>query len=392
VSDVANVRLAGLTAGRLRRTTTALAILLAVVLAYLAWPSTPMKSATVYFPRTVHIYKGGDVDVLGIKIGTITGVKPEGDRVRVDIRYRASQKIPAGASAVILTPTLVADRVVQLTPAYTSGPVLADKATIPLQRTGIPLELDQVFQNLNDLAKDVGPNGANANGSLSRLFTVTADNLDGQGTSIHDTLASISDLSGTLNDNKDALFRTVRNLQAFTDVLAQHDQDTRAFTSDLAKVGQQLDGDRTQLAAALRNLNEALGTVTTFVRDNKQDLESNVQALAGITTVLAQDRDLLGKVLDVGALGATNYTHVYDPASRSFDGRFSFNNITSTPALFACSALGSVGVDATQCLNILKGFGLDKLKLPTDILNSLGSSSASSSPATSLSGLLGVGR
>ena len=94
------------------------------------------RSATIYFSRTVHVYKGGDVDVLGVKVGSITGVHPDGDRVKVTIKYNASQRIPANASAVILTPTLVADRVVQLTPAYTGGPVLADKAVIPLQKTG----------------------------------------------------------------------------------------------------------------------------------------------------------------------------------------------------------------------------------------------------------------
>src|SRR5947209_8746 len=141
----------------LRKVTIAVVVLLLLSVVYLMWPSKAQKHATIYFPRTVHIYAGGDVDVLGIKVGSIKRVRPQGDRVRVDISYNASQRIPANASAVILTPTLVADRVVQLTPAYTGGAVMADKAVIPLQRSGIPLELDQVFQNLNELSKDVGP-------------------------------------------------------------------------------------------------------------------------------------------------------------------------------------------------------------------------------------------
>jgi phospholipid/cholesterol/gamma-HCH transport system substrate-binding protein len=362
-------------------------VMLLAVIVY-AWPSKAQRSATIYFSRTVHIYKGGDVDVLGVKVGTITGVHPDGDRVQVTIRYNASQRIPANASAVILTPTLVADRVVQLTPAYTGGAVLADKATIPLQKTGVPLELDQVFANLNELAKDVGPSGANSNGALSNLFSVAANNLSGQGNDIHSTITSVSQLAGTLDDNKGALFQTVKNLQLFTTLLAQHDSDTRAFTGDLAKVGNELNGDRTALAQALSNLNSALGDVTSFVQNNKADLQSNVAALARVTNVLVKDKDTLGKLIDIGALGATNYTHVYDPGSQSFDGRFSENNIVSTPALFACSALGAVGVNADSCLSMLQGFGLDKVKIPLDQLSSLGS--GSSTP--SLNGLLGVGK
>jgi phospholipid/cholesterol/gamma-HCH transport system substrate-binding protein len=365
-------------------------LLLLIIIIY-AWPSKAQKTATVYFPRTVHIYKGGDVDVLGIKIGSITAVKPQGDRVRVDIKYDASQHIPANASAVILTPTLVADRVVQLVPAYTSGAVMADKAVIPLQRTGIPQELDQVFANLNDLAKDVGPNGANKTGALSNLFSVAADNLDGNGTSIHTTITSIADLAGTLDDNKSALFQTVNNLNSFTTILAQHDQDTRNFMDILSKVSTELNGNRTALAQALSNLNSALGEVTTFIGNNKANLTKNVSSLARVTNVLVKDKDLLGKLVDVGAVGATNYTHVYDPASQSFDGRFAETDLTETPALFVCSTLNAVGVGGNQCLDLLKSLGLGNIKLSADQLSQL-STSAPVDPAKSLAGLLGVGK
>ena len=375
----------------LRTATKALGALLLLAIIVYAWPSKGQKTATVYFARTVHIYKGGDVDVLGIKIGSITAVKPEGDRVRVDLTYDAGQRIPANASAVILTPTLVADRVVQLAPAYTGGAVMADKAVIPEQRTGIPQELDQVFANLNDLAKDVGPNGANKSGALSGLFSTAADNLAGNGNSIHTTINSIADLAGTLNDHKSALFDTVNNLNSFTATLAQHDQDTRNFMDILSKVSTELNGNRTALAQALSNLNSALGEVAGFISNNKANLTRNVSSLARVTNVLVKDKDLLGKLIDVGAVGATNYTHVYDPASQSFDGRFAETDLTQTPALFICSTLNSVGVSGTQCLSMLKGFGLGDLKLSADQLNQL-SSNRPLTPATSLAGLLGVGK
>jgi phospholipid/cholesterol/gamma-HCH transport system substrate-binding protein len=174
--------------------------------------------------------------------------------------------------------------------------------------------------------------------------------------------------------------------------LAQHDSDTRAFTNDLAKVGDELNGDRTALAAALSNLNSALGDVTSFIRSNKADLQTNLQALASVTNVLVKDKDLLGKLIDIGALGSTNYTHLYDPGSMSFDGRFAENTITDTPALFICSVLGSVNVNADQCLGLLKGFGLDKVKIPTDATTSFQSAASPTSGTPSLGSLLGVGK
>ncbi len=76
---------------------------------------------TAHFPRAVSIYQGSDVRILGVNVGRVTAVTPEGNSVRVDMEYDASYRVPADAKAVIVTPTLVADRFVQLTPAYHSG-------------------------------------------------------------------------------------------------------------------------------------------------------------------------------------------------------------------------------------------------------------------------------
>lgn len=59
--------------------------------------------------------------------------------------------MPADAKAVILSPSLVTSRAIQLTPAYTSGPAMADKTVIPLERTAVPVEYDDLRQQLQKL-------------------------------------------------------------------------------------------------------------------------------------------------------------------------------------------------------------------------------------------------
>ncbi len=48
--------------------------------------------------------------------------------------------------------SVVSDRYVQLTPAYTSGPQLADDAVIPVSRTAVPVEVDQIYASLDQLS------------------------------------------------------------------------------------------------------------------------------------------------------------------------------------------------------------------------------------------------
>ena len=57
--------------------------------------------------------------------------RPAG-RVRVKFWWEAKHKVPANAKAVIASPSIVADRYIQLTPAYSKGDVMADGAEIPL--------------------------------------------------------------------------------------------------------------------------------------------------------------------------------------------------------------------------------------------------------------------
>ena len=311
------------------------------------------KTATIYFPVAVHLYAGSEVDVLGVRIGTVTSVRPEGTQVRVVIHYDAHRKIPAGAAAVVDEPTLVADRVVELTPPYAGGPVLPDKAVIPLTRTQVPLELDQLSANLVELARALGPNGANAQGALARAVTVGADNLRGEGEAANTTMKQLSAMVGTLGDNRDALFATVRNLQQFTQMLAQHDAQTRSFTTDLATVSRQLADESAAFSAALHNLGLALGDVSTFIRDNRAALSNDVRQLATVTRILARERVLLAHIADMGAVGISNYPHMYTPSARTYNARFD-NSMTDNPALFVCQLYESVGGSAQDCLDKLK--------------------------------------
>src|SRR5512145_1520727 len=68
----------------------------------------PSKTVTAHFPRAVSVYVGTDVRILGVNVGKVTAVIPEGNSVRVEMEYDATYDVPADAKAAIVTPTLVA--------------------------------------------------------------------------------------------------------------------------------------------------------------------------------------------------------------------------------------------------------------------------------------------
>jgi phospholipid/cholesterol/gamma-HCH transport system substrate-binding protein len=341
---------------------------LAVVLAILAvsvvalWPEPKRVAVTAYFPRAVSIYPGSDVRILGIKVGEVESVTPAGRSVRVTFWWNAKHKVPATAKAVIAAPSIVADRYVQLTPAYTKGDVMADGAQIPLERTAVPLELDQIYQSLNDLSVALGPQGANDQGALSRLLDVSAKDLNGQGVKLNQTIGDVATLSQTLASNSESLFTTIRQLQTFVSALAANDALVRQFNTNFSTVSTTLAAERKDLSLALSTLAVALGEVTTFVKDNRALLKSTVSQATALSQILVQEKAAITEVLDTAPLGLGNLARIYNPQFGTLDQRVNAGQLDD-PADFLCSILLQAKQPLSTCSTV-KGV-LDLLgKLP----------------------------
>ncbi|MGW3245548.1 MCE family protein [Streptomyces sp. NPDC001070] len=359
---------------------TALTVVACLAVAW--WPRSPAVTVTAYFPRTVGIYPGSDVRVLGVRIGEVKEITPEGGRVRVELSYDAAQKVPADAKAAIINSSVVSDRYVQLLPVYRSGPVMRGGAVIPESRTAVPVELDRVFDSLHTTAEALGPRGANEDGSLSRLLGVSADNLNGQGERLHQTVEDLSLAVTTLSDGRTDLFGTVRNLQLFTAALAADDQSVRSFNDSLAEVAGQLSGERDDLSAALKQLSTALGDVAVFVRDNKHRLTTDVKGLSEVTRVLVTQRAALEEFMDVVPAGLSNLQNAYNPSSGTLDTRDDAEQ-AQDPASLVCSLLRTAGEKA-DCASLKKLF---------DALPSVKDTTAATGTGTvdrTLGGILGV--
>ncbi len=363
-----------------------LALLLVALLLVWFWPGAGTVRATAHFPRAVGLFVGSDVRILGVKVGEVLEVVPEGTSVRVEFEYDDEYKVPADVKAAVVAPSVVSDRYVQLTPVYEGGPVLADGADIAMEDTATPVELDRIFASLNDLNVALGPEGANKDGALSRLLQVGADNLDGQGAKMNQTFEDFSQAVETLSDGRDDLFGTVRNLQVFTTALAQNDQQVRSFNQNLASVADQLAGERQELSAALRNLAVALGEVASFVRDNRANLSANIQGLAEVTDVLVTQRDAIAETLEAGPLALSNLQLAYNPKSGTLDTR----NNAQTPgppdvAALLCTVLNHLD-RPEDCKKIQQGQnGGGGVPLPAG-------NAASRAPDLTLGGILGAPR
>lgn len=289
---------------------------------------------TAHFGQAVGVYEGSDVRVLGVKVGTITSVEPQPDRVEVTLRVDREVAVPADARALVVSPSVVADRYVQLTPAYTGGARMNGGAVIPEQRTLVPVEIDKLYDTLRRLSADLGPGGLNKDGALSQALRTGAANLNGNGRAIGTTIERLGKAAKTLTGSQDELFSTISNLQEFTTMLRENDGRVRQAERQLAEVAAFLADDRENLGLALRTLADALAKVKVFITDNRRLIGSNVDRLASITQVLVDQRRSLAEALDVQPLNVTNVLNAYDPETRSLMGRGNLNELDEPPLPF----------------------------------------------------------
>ena len=354
--------------------------------------TTARQVFTVYFADATKLHTGDKVTVLDVPVGKVLSVTPERDRVRVRIEVTEDQKIPSSAKATIVAPTMVSVRHLELSPAYGGGPTLADGASIPVSRTAVPVEWDDVQREFTRFAQALGPDGANRKGALSEVITNAAANLDGQGQNLGATLVAIADALRALSDNRGDLFATVRNLDVFVKALASSDETIRLFTQRLADVSEQLSDDSDVLVEALDQLGTALDELNGFLNKNSAATGRTVASLQQFTQNLAEHRQKMADILQAAPTSLSNYYNIYYPDAPAMTGTFVGANFDS-PATFICSSLYSLGGTPSECEALIAPIA-QYLKIPvnpigvTPIERNGGSGASTSSGGLATSGAL----
>jgi virulence factor Mce-like protein len=341
--------------GRILSALVVLALVVAAVVVLSERDGT--RTLTADFAATNSLYKGSDVKVLGVPVGRVTALEPRGEVVRATIEYSDDVELPADVKAVLVSPSVVGDRFVQLAPAYTKGPRLKASTHLPRERTAVPVELDEVYQSLDDLSVALGPKGANKDGSLSKLLDASARQLDGEGRQVNDTIRDVGRLSQTLENSSDDLFGSVREISEFVSMLRENDATVRRFNDSTAQVAEVLEGERGDLAATVDELSRALVDVRDLVKENRQVLGDDVEDLTSISRVLVKHRDALEQVVVDAPTALSNVALTYNGRYGTLDNRSNIEKMLfgglEDPKTFLCTLLGESGTGSTDVCKTL---------------------------------------
>jgi phospholipid/cholesterol/gamma-HCH transport system substrate-binding protein len=305
--------------------------------------STSQKRASADFAEVVQLYKGDEIKVLGVPVGEVTAVTPGPSSTRVEFVYDADAPVPADVKAAIISPSLVSGRYIQLSPAKEQGPRLPEGAAIPLARTAVPVEFDEVKNQLNELASALGPNGINRDGSLNRAIGTLSSNLSGNGRTLNETAGNLARAVGILSDGRDDLFATVRNLATVVAALRQADHDVSPFMQHLTSVSSVLAQSSGETKEMLTTLDASVADISEFVNAHRARLGSSVDGLAHVLKNVADNRQALADLIQKLPGVISNFANIYDPFTGSVRGGLALTQFQDLPGALCAAVIAEAG-------------------------------------------------
>ncbi|MBF6091533.1 MCE family protein [Nocardia cyriacigeorgica] len=249
-------------------------------------------SYSAEFSEAAGLDRGDEVRVAGVKVGSVSGVRLDGDRVVVDFRTRDTW-IGDETTASIQIKTLLGQKYLALDP---QGSRVADPSErIPLSRTVSPYDVIDAFSDAARTLDEIDTTQlATSMRVLSDAFATTPPH-------IRSAIDGVTRLSNTVAKRDDELRRLFAATKKTTQVLA----DRNAEFERLLTSGGQLFAELNIRQQAISQLLAGAQTVSTelsaLVADNEKQIGPALTNLQAVIDLLNANQANITKTLELAA-------------------------------------------------------------------------------------------
>ncbi len=257
------------------------------------------------------IFVNAEVTYRGVAVGRVSDMQLVDDGVRVVLTIDpGNETIPADTEAVVATRSAVGEQYVDLRPADDGGPFLEDGSVIPVNRTGIPVPVEELLLNMDELVgsldkenlrivvDELGQAFAGSGDDLGRLIDNGDLLLARAEESLPQTLQLITDGQTVLDTqvaSRSAIQDWAANLRLVTDTLVDIDPDLRGLVVNAPDAGAALEQLVREagpgLGSLVRNLDILNGVTIPRLAGVEQLLVTYPDVVSGGFTVVRRDAD-----------------------------------------------------------------------------------------------------
>jgi phospholipid/cholesterol/gamma-HCH transport system substrate-binding protein len=243
---------------------------------------------TADFTEAAGLGEGDEVRVAGVKVGEVTSVALDGDRVKVAFEVEDAW-IGDRTTAAIAIKTLLGDKYLALDPLGSARQDPGDR--IPRHRTTSPYDVTQAFQDLS------GTVDALDTQRLAESFETIATTFEKSPPHVREAATGLSELSKTVSKRDRELSELLKASARFTKTLETQKAGFETLIEDAGPLLGELRDRRDAINALLEGSRDLGTELKGLVEENDRQLGPTLEALGRVTTVLEKNGARLDRTL-----------------------------------------------------------------------------------------------
>ncbi len=288
-------------------------------------------SLRAVFANAGGLYPGNAVDVLGVPVGTVTAVTPQGSTVLVSMRIGSGYRLPATVDATLTNPQVLGTPSVDLSPGYAGGPVMAAGGAIPESRTVVPVSINRLLLDLQQVLHQVDPN------AVGGVVQSLSQDLAGQGRRLNQLIGRGAGTLQLLADKGNTLGQLSGSLAAVTGTLRRQTSQVTTLLQDYDTVAGVLSANSAPLGQAIDELAVMSQDLTAVLAPNVQPLQQDIATITQLGRTLDRNLPTLDQAMAAGDSLFSAAQRAYDPTANWIN-----LNLQLAPGLTAATEVGLI--------------------------------------------------
>jgi virulence factor Mce-like protein len=295
------------------------------------------RTMVVYVPKARSFYPESKVKVMGADVGLVDKVESQGDQVKVTFHLRRDVPLPKGVQASIVPLNLIGERNLVLHPAWRPGEAKETSNTIPIERTHVPVEVDDALSSFTNLANALDPT------KMQNALGTAAATVKGNGKEFNATLEQSARLVENVAGQDKELIEVAQNLNRLAGVVRGREQVLGSVIRDFGTASQVLSSERGELQQLIGGILELSKNGDKLLQKYKGKLPYDLAVLTRVALILKGNSKQLAQLLNVLPGISDALIGGFNPKNKSLQIRF------ATDAFLRTWLKGLMNSDEVDC-------------------------------------------
>ena len=265
-----------------------------LVVAAISFIPFGQRDVTAIVEHSAGLRVGEEVQVAGVGSGEVRGIILDGQQVRIDFTIDRDVRLGSSTRASVKVATLLGSHFLEVEPA---GPGSLKDDTIPLSRTSVPFNLQDVIEGSTDALDEL--EGA----TMAKSFQVVADALRDTPDEAQAAIEGVARLSAVAAKRTDQMRALLDFSEKVTGDLARNSQEILDLMKQSTLVLKELTKRRDAIRAMLADSRRLAREISGVLADNEAQLDPLMKDFtAALANLREQERKVTASIDGLGTM------------------------------------------------------------------------------------------